>query len=175
MRQYRPDDVTRVLAEMKRDRERLFAVCRERNDGADLVACIVRLTENSLAFAHYAGIRRGYKIGVEVGKDSEQEKIFQIVQKHLDATPTEICKLLDAHNSQFDDLRDKRCVHLRWPGLARNGFTLWVDVASVPKVKNYLERVSKKAREIYRIQGWQRVMREHVKRRRPPKRTDLPH
>lgn len=75
--QRRPEDVSRMEAEIKRDRERLFAVCRERSDGVELADCILRLTENAYAYAHYAGIRRGYLIGVEVGKDGNEEKIIK--------------------------------------------------------------------------------------------------
>jgi hypothetical protein len=164
--QRRPADVSRMEAEIKRDRERLFAVCRERADGVELADCILRLTENAYAYAHYAGIRRGYKIGLEVGKDVSEEKIIQVISKKLDATPTEMCELIDAYNAPFEDLKDKRCIRLdaSWPEMT--SIARWKDVASVPKVKNYLVRARNKAYQVSRIEGWQRIMREHEKNRK---------
>lgn len=163
--QRRPEDVSRMEAEIKRDRERLFAVCRERADGVELADCILRLTENAYAYAHYAGIRRGYLIGMAVGKDGSEEKIIKILRKHLTATPTEICELIDKYNAPFTDLKDSRRIHMIWPEL-RKKETRWTSIASLPKVKNYLSRARDRAYQISRIEGWQTIMREHEKNRK---------
>jgi hypothetical protein len=163
--QRRLENVSRMEAELKRDRERLFDVCRERSDGVELAECILRLTENAYAYAHYAGIRRGYLIGLAVGKGGSEEKIIKILQKHLSATPTEISVLIDKYNAQFEDVKDSRRIHIVWPELAKKE-TRWTNIVSLPKVKNYLIRARDRAYQISRIEGWQAIMREHEKNRK---------
>jgi hypothetical protein len=164
--QKHPDAMARVDDEMRADFHRLLAVCKERADGEQLADCIVRYTENAFAFAHYTGIRRGYNIGVEVGKDQCEGAIIRVITTKLDATPGEICELIDQYNSRFDDLNDKRRIHLKWPELRRQ-YARWTDVEHMPKVKNYLVRARKRANQIFRIDRWHRFMREHKLNRKP--------
>ena len=165
--QKEPDAVAQLQEEMKSDRARLFSVCRERPDGAELVDTIVRLVENAYSFGHYAGIRRGYLLGREVGKDGTEDKIIKLIRTKLDTTPTEIAERIDKFNSRFDDLEDFRGIHFasEWPELAAKT-SKWVAIVRLPKVKNYLVRAHKRAEAISRIQGWQRIMSEHQKNRR---------
>src|SRR5664280_882368 len=165
--QRRPDEVAQLQEEMKRDRVRLFSVCRERPDGAELVDTIVRLVENAYSFGHYAGIRRGYLLGREIAKGGTEDKIIKLIRTKLDATPTEFAELIDKFNSQFEDEQDLRSVHFvfEWPELAEKT-AKWVEIVRLPKVKNYLARARKRAEAISRIHGWQRIMREHEKNRR---------
>jgi hypothetical protein len=152
---------------MHRDRKRLFTVCGERidSDGRELADCILRLTENAYAYAHYTGFRRGYLVGVEIGKGGSEARIIKILRKHPSATPTEICALIDKYNSRFVDLKDSRRIHIAWPELAKKE-TRWTSIARLPKVKVYLGRARDRACQISYVESWHKIMREHEKNRR---------
>ena len=143
---------------------RIFSGGDEARPGAELVDTLVRLVENAYSFGHYAGIRRGYLLGREVGNE---DKIIKLIRTKLDATPTEIAERIDKFNSRFDDLEDSRGIHFasEWPELAAKT-SKWVAIVRLPKVKNYPVRARKRAEAISRIPGWQRIMGEHQKNRR---------
>jgi hypothetical protein len=165
-----PDAMARIDEESRADQERLHAVFAERADGLELADCLLRFYENTAAYVYYNGFRRGYVIGVNVGKDDPGEAITKIISKRLKATPREICELIDEHNSRFDDLNDSRRIHLKWPELRRQ-YNRWTDVAPIPKVKNYLVRIRRQAQEISRIQNYQRLMKEHESNRKPTRKV----
>lgn len=154
LRQKRPEEVARLQQQIDADQKRLYAVCRERKDtdGAELVDCIRRLIENSMAFAHYAGIRRGYKIGVQVGQTEDQPRIGALIMKNPDASTAQICTMLD-----------EKAVPMQWSELRNSG--RWPDFATMPKVKNYITRMRKIAHKIQRVQTWRQIMREHERNR----------
>lgn len=169
MSQKHPDAMAHIQEEMHADAARLFIVCGERADGAELADLIVRYYENVTAFAHYTGIRRGYNIGIEVGRDERLEAITKLISKRLEATPNEICELIDTYNSKFVDLHDKRRIYLKWPELRKKD-ARWADVEHIPKVKNYLVRIRKKAKRISAILSWQHLMKEHKAHRKPTRK-----
>jgi hypothetical protein len=160
----------RIGEETHADQARLFAVFAERKDGLELADCLVRYYENFSDLAHYTGFCRGYKVGLKVGKDEREEAIIKVIRKRPTATPKEMCELIDKHNSRFEDLNDRRRIYLKWPEL-RKQYSRWVDAEHIPKVKNYLVRIRKKAKEISRIQSWESLMDEHESNRRPAPKT----
>lgn len=154
-RQFVPEEVARIQKAMAEDRQRLFRVFQERSDGGELADCLVRLVANSFSFAHYSGFRRGYLVGVQIGKDEEPSvaEIIQLLLKNPSATTAEICLALDYKG-----------VQMPWATLRKT--SRWADVATLPKVKQYISRLRQKARGLSRVQGWTRIMKEHEKRRK---------
>lgn len=163
--QKRPDAMARIEEEMHADQARLHAVFAQRADGLELADCLLRYYENVAGFAHYNGFRRGYNVGIKVGKDEREVAIVRVIRKKLRATPIEICELIDKHNSRLEDLKDKMRIPLPWPELAKH-HTRWAEVKHIPKVKNYLVRIRKKANEIAQIQRLQLLMKEHASKRK---------
>jgi hypothetical protein len=164
--QKRLDAMVRIEEEMHADQARLHAVFAERADGLELADCLLRYYENVAGFAHYTGFRRGYNVGIKVGKDECEVAITRVIRKRLNATPKEICELIDKYNSRFDDQNDRRLIQLKWPELRRQ-YRTWAEVGHKPKVKNYLVRIRRKANEISQIQSLQRPMEEHESNRKP--------
>lgn len=162
--QSNPKAMERISEEMHSDFNRFLEVCRERDDGQELADRLVRYTENAYIFAHYNGIRRGYRIGVDAAKD-KSERIIRVIATNLDATPTEICEHIDRYNSRFADINDKRWIQIKWPELRKRGYR-WTEIAHIPKVKNYIVRARRRANQISRIDAWQRLMREHDSNRK---------
>src|ERR1700722_19109106 len=101
-KQYKPVELARLEQERKKLSDRLFASFANRPDGGELALTLRDLMTNCFAFAHYLGIRRGYKIAeglvkLENGKPEHKAKakIARVLMKNPKATAREIFDALD--------------------------------------------------------------------------------
>jgi hypothetical protein len=148
---------------MRQGRGRLFSVFAERADGTELADALRDLIVNCYAFAHYAGVRRGYKLAqqlykLESGKKSDRATaaITRLIERHPTWTTREIFAALD----EMDRVPFYRL------GAVPKHVTRWSDVASDPTYKMFVTRIRARVRSMYRITGWKKLMRRHEELRR---------
>lgn len=143
---------------MRQSRNRLFTALMERKDGAELVDTLRDLIANSYAFAHYAGVRRGYLIasqlfrsGSEKAENRAKAAIASLIEKHPKWTTAQIFAALDEkENLPFYRLQN-----------VPKHVTRWSDVAKEPTYKMLVSRIREKVRAKRRITGWKQLMRRH--------------
>src|ERR1035437_5971096 len=88
-KQYKPAELERLQQERKKLSDRLFASFANQPDGGALASTLRELITNCFAFAHYLGVRRGYKIAeglvkLENGKSEHKakEKIARVLMRN---------------------------------------------------------------------------------------------
>jgi hypothetical protein len=159
---HRPEETRRLEEEMRKGRSRLFSVFAEREDGTELADTLRDLIANCYAFAHYAGVRRGYKIARQLHKlESSRPNhratvaIVSLVGRHPKWKTKEIFAALDEAE-----------VPLHSMGWVPKDVTRWSDVASEPTYKMFVSRIKAKVRATSRVTGWKKLMRKHEELRR---------
>jgi len=159
----RPEEMVKFEEQMRRDRTMVFgALTQLPKDQCKLAAdALLNLVVNSEAFAHYTGVRRGYRAAERISKmKSTKEKalpqIVNIVEKHPNWSTDRICGALDDQNVRLHWPPKKLPAHARY----------WRDIIKEPKLKMLLSRVRNAVRQDSAARMWSRVMREHNRLRR---------
>ena len=162
-RLHRPEAAKHLQKAMEQARASLFSDFKTRKNGAELIDTLFNLLAMTYAFAHYAGIRRGYLIARELykfksGNADHRAKtaIASLIERHPAWTTKEIFAALDEM---------EKVPFYRSKGVPKH-VTRWSDVASEPTYKMLVTRIRKKVRAVSRIMGWQKLMRKHEDLRR---------
>ncbi len=152
----------RLRKTMEQARASLFSDFMTRKNGAELVETLRNLLAMTYAFAHYAGIRRGYVIGCQLcsldswkTEDDAKNAIAGIIEMYPEWTTRQIFKMLDTAK--------KPLFHL---GSLPKNTKRWSDVVSEPAYKMFVTRIRQKVRAVSRIKGWQKLMDTHEDLRR---------
>jgi hypothetical protein len=167
-RLHQPEEARRLEEEMRKGRNRLFSVFTEREDGTELADTLRDLIANCYAFAHYAGVRRGYLIARQLfrsgsGKAENRAKatIARLIEKHPEWTTEQIFAALDEkENLPFYRLAE-----------VPKHVTRWSDVVSEPTYKMFVSRIRTKVRARHHTRGWKKLMRKHEDLRRKNRST----
>lgn len=157
LRQYRPEEKLRLEEDMKKRRNRLFSSFVGREDGVELADTLRDLITNCYAYAHYAGIRRGYLIARQLQKlESEKRggrakaKIAQLIGEHPNYTTKQIFMKLD--NAE---------IPVFWVGKGKKHVRLWSELGDEPAYKMLVSRIRTSVRQKTRVRHWRRIMRKH--------------
>jgi hypothetical protein len=160
-RQYKPSEMARLEQERRQLSDRLFASFAKQADGGELVLTLRDLITNCFAFAHYLGIRRGYKIAEGLAKQERgkaehraKAKIARVLLNKPQATTREIFLALD--NAE---------IPLHRSSSVPKGVRLWSDVVDEPYYKNLVSRVRKQVARATRLRNWQKLMDKHEEMR----------
>ncbi|MDP9159728.1 MAG: hypothetical protein M3O09_05795 [Acidobacteriota bacterium] len=171
--------------ERKRDKETLFALFEselrlakteyQANLAKEHARTLGRLLENFAAAFYYAGLRKGFPIGVEAVRTKPSDlqiEIMEIIRLHPKLTTAELCEVLDQRpvptplpSNLKSLLRKKGSAAKRWTDAHKatdphKAIRKWVDV--------YFSRLRKKAATASRLKLWRQLMREHTKLRKDP-------
>ena len=173
-RQYRPQGADELQQEMNATRNRLYNRFKELPDGGELAAFLTALTEREFAFAYYWGFRRGYIVAQALSKlahssaqGNVEARIADLCLKHPDWTTKQIFAALDdegiplvflggLHKNETKKKRDWRPNY-------------WSDVAGDGAYKMLVSRLRDKLRNESRLEGWEKIMKQHTKLRKQEK------
>jgi len=193
-RLFRPEVAKRVDAEIKEDRERLYAHFKQQEPKKqlELMQCLYRLLLSISKLASYHGILKGHQIssrGMELAED--RAKLYLVtdyLDKHPGASFQDMCEYLDRKNSRLIALRTSKKSPLWAPippswrkAIERLGidpppseYELWrTALEQFPgRVEPYLSRARKLATDVRStniLRVWPRIIREHRKLRKTRK------
>ena len=134
-----------LKGQVGRDEEALVAALSGRDDRATLVNCLKRLKTNANCMGFFEGFGTGYGIAKERWSTTSvnDTRIIDIIKRRPFAGPTEICELIDAYNAKARD--KKEIIGLPFRDLKTDDPRAWTDKAAVPKVKQRLSELKRKA------------------------------
>jgi hypothetical protein len=143
-----------------------------RADGGELADTLRDLIANCYAYAHYAGVRRGYLIASQLFRFSSEKTenrakaaIARLIERYPEWTTSQIFEALD----EKENLRFYRLQNVP------KHVTRWSDVAKEPTYKMFVSRIREKVRAKRRITGWKKLMQNHkaLRRMSPTPRRSL--
>lgn len=153
-----PEKHRRIEEEMRQGRSRLFTAFAGSADGAELTDTLRDLIANCYAYAHYEGVRRGYRIASQLFRSNSEKTenrakaaIARLIERYPEWTTLQIFEALDEkENLPFYRLQN-----------VPKNVTRWSDVAKEPTYKMFVSRIRETVRAKRRITGWKKLMRRH--------------
>jgi hypothetical protein len=167
---HQPREMRLIKEEMQRDNSRLFSSFENREDRAELRGAMRNLIENIFAYAHWEGVRRGYKVARDMEKlrsgaqrNRAKKAIAGLIKMHPEWTTKQIFKMLDLAKVPIDRMNSMLPKHV----------TRWSHLSKEPSYKMLVSRIRARVRAVSRITEWETLISEHEKLRRkaPPEDT----